>query len=41
MWVMAPQKPLLQGTPKTLVDQEVIDEYFKPIEAKKEFFWMR
>ena len=40
MWVMAPQQPLRQGTPKALVEQGVIDEYFKPIEAKKEFFWM-
>lgn len=40
MWVMAPQQPLRQGKPKALVEQGVIDEYFKPIEAKKEFFWM-
>jgi iron complex transport system ATP-binding protein len=40
MWVMAPQQPLRQGTPKELVDQGIIDEYFKPIVAKKEFFWL-
>ena len=40
MWVMAPQQPLRQGTPIELVDQGVIDAYFKPIVAKEEFFWM-
>ena len=40
LWVMAPHQPLCQGTPKELVDQGIIDDYFKPIEAKKEFFWM-
>ena len=41
MWVVAPQQPLRQGTPKELVEQGVIDEYFKPIVAKDEFFWMK
>ena len=41
MWVVAPQQPLRQGTPKELVEQGVIDEYFKPIVAKEEFFWMK
>ena len=41
MWVVAPQQPLRQGTPKELVDQGIIDEYFKPIVAKDEFFWMK
>lgn len=41
MWVMAPERPLRQGTPKELVDQGVIDEYFKPIVAKRDFFWMK
>ena len=41
MWVMAPERPLLQGTPKELVDQGIIDEYFKPIVAKRDFFWMK
>ncbi len=40
MWVVAPQQPLRQGTPKELVDQGIIDEYFKPIVAKDEFYWM-
>ena len=40
MWVMAPHQPLRQGTPKELVDQGIIDEYFKPIVAKKEFYWL-
>lgn len=40
MWVMAPHQPLRQGTPKALVEQGFIDAYFKPIVAKKEFFWM-
>ncbi len=40
MWVVAPQQPLRQGTPKELVEQGVIDEYFKPIVAKEEFYWM-
>lgn len=40
MWVMAPQQPLRQGTPKALVDQGIIDDYFRPIVAKNEFFWM-
>ena len=41
MWVVAPQQPLRQGTPKELVEQGIIDAYFKPIVAKEEFFWMR
>ena len=41
MWVVAPQQPLRQGTPKTLVDEGIIDDYFKPIVAKEEFFWMK
>ena len=41
MWVMAPKQPLRQGTPKELVEQGTIDEYFKPIVAKDEFFWLR
>ena len=40
MWVVAPQQPLRQGAPKELVEQGIIDEYFKPIVAKKEFFWV-
>ena len=40
MWVMGPQRPLRQGAPKELVDQGIIDEYFKPIVAKEEFYWM-
>ena len=40
MWVVAPQQPLHQGTPKELVEQGIIDEYFKPIVAKEEFYWM-
>jgi iron complex transport system ATP-binding protein len=41
MWVVAPQQPLRQGTPKKLVDEGIIDAYFKPIVAKDEFFWMK
>lgn len=41
MWVVAPHQPLRQGTPKALVDEGIIDEYFKPIVAKDEFFWMK
>ena len=41
MWVMAPQQPLRQGRPKELVEQGIIDEYFKPIVAKEEFFWIK
>jgi len=41
MWVMAPQQPLQQGTPKALVEDGIIDQYFKPIVAKDEFFWMK
>ena len=41
MWVMAPQQPLCQGTPKKLVEQGIIDDYFKPILAKEEFYWMK
>jgi iron complex transport system ATP-binding protein len=41
MWVVAPQQPLRQGTPKELVEQGIIDQYFKPIVAKEEFFWMK
>ena len=41
MWVVAPQQPLRQGTPKELVEHGVIDEYFRPIVAKEEFYWMR
>ena len=40
MWVVAPQQPLRQGTPKALVDEGIIDAYFKPIVAKEEFYWM-
>jgi iron complex transport system ATP-binding protein len=40
MWVVAPQQPLRQGTPKELVDEGIIDAYFKPIVAKEEFYWM-
>ena len=40
MWVVAPQQPLHQGTPKELVDQGIIDAYFKPIVSKEEFYWM-
>ena len=41
VWVVAPQQPLRQGTPKELVEQGVIDEYFRPIIAKEEFYWMQ
>lgn len=37
---MAPHQPLRQGTPKALVEQGIIDEFFKPIVAKEEFYWM-
>ena len=40
LWVMAPHQPLRQGTPKELVELGIIDEYFKPIVAKEEFYWM-
>ena len=40
MWVVAPQQPLRQGTPKELVEQGIIDAYFKPIVAKDEFYWI-
>ena len=40
MWVVAPLQPLRQGTPKELVERGIIDEYFKPIVAKDEFYWM-
>ena len=40
MWVVAPQQPLRQGMPKELVERGIIDEYFKPIVAKEEFYWM-
>jgi hypothetical protein len=32
---------LRQGMPKALVDEGIIDAYFKPIVAKEEFYWMR
>ena len=41
LWAMAPHQPLRQGTPKELVEQGIIDDYFKPIVAKEEFFWMK
>ncbi len=41
LWVMAPHQPLRQGTPKELVEQGIIDEYFRPIVAKEEFYWMK
>ena len=41
LWVMGPHQPLRQGTPKELVDQGIIDDYFRPIVAKEEFFWMK
>lgn len=37
MWIVGQGMPLVEGTPKQLVEQELIDAYFKPIIAKKEF----
>ena len=37
MWILGHQKPLLEGTPQQLAAQGVIDDYFKPIEARREF----
>lgn len=37
MWVVAPEKPLKVDTPKNLIDNGIIDEYFPPICAKEMF----
>lgn len=37
MWIVGHGMPLKVGTPKQLVEQGLIDAYFKPIVAKKEF----
>lgn len=37
MWVVAPEKPLKVDTPKNLIDNGIIDEYFPPICAKEIF----
>lgn len=37
MWVVAPEKPLEVDTPKNLIDNGIIDEYFPPICAKELF----
>lgn len=40
MWIVGHDMPLKEGTPKQLVEQGLIDAYFKPIIAKKEFPFM-
>ena len=40
LWVMAPHQALRQGPPKELIEQGIIDDYFRPIIAKEEFYWM-
>ena len=37
MWIVGYGFPLVEGTPKQLIEQGLIDAYFKPINAKKEF----
>ena len=37
MWIVSYGLPLVEGTPKQLIEQGLIDAYFKPINAKKEF----
>lgn len=37
MWIVGYGLPLVEGTPKQLTEQGLIDAYFKPIDAKKEF----
>lgn len=37
MWLVAPKKSLKVGSPKELVDNGIIDEYFPPICAKELF----
>ena len=37
MWIVGYGLPLVEGTPKQLIEQGLIDVYFKPINAKKEF----
>lgn len=37
MWIVGYGLPLVEGTPKQLIEQGFIDAYFKPIDAKKEF----
>lgn len=37
MWIVGYGLPLVEGTPKQLIEQGFIDDYFKPIDAKKEF----
>ena len=37
IWIVGHGMPLKEGTPKQLVEQGLIDAYFKPIIAKKEF----
>lgn len=37
MWIVGHGLPLVEGTPKQLIEQGLIDAYFKPINAKKEF----
>lgn len=37
MWLVAPKKSLKVGSPKELVDNGIIDEYFSPICAKELF----
>lgn len=37
MWVVAHEKPLKVDTPKNLIDNGIIDEYFPPIRAKEMF----
>ena len=40
MWIVGHDMPLKEGTPKQLVEQGLIDAYFKPIIAKNEFPFM-
>lgn len=37
MWIIGPGLPLVEGSPRLLAEQGLIDEYFKPIVAKQEF----
>ena len=37
MWIVGYGLPLVEGTPKQLIEQGLIDAYFKPINAMKEF----
>ena len=41
MWIVGHGQPLVEGTPDELVGKGLIDAYVPPIQAEKEFFWMK